>query len=217
MIRVLGGSLGRCATRLPAIPPEYKPPNPPTHSQVWSPARAECTQMPAIPLTKGYSALIDDEDAHLADVKWHAQVSRSGVVYAVRNAPREDGKQCSLSLHREVLALEPGDGQIVDHRNGNGLDCRRANLCIVTKQENGRNRGGAQPHGTSGFLGVTRQGSRWRAHIKVEGKSKYLGIFQTPEAANLARLKGELEIWGFQPRRLQAFQAAGLIREAEAS
>jgi len=163
-----------------------------------------------VPLTRGFVALIDEEDAHLAEAKWYASASEYGLVYATRKVRLEAGGWCGLKLHREVLRLHHGDGQIVDHLNGDTLDCRRANLRVVTNQENQRNRGGARADGSSGFLGVSRDGSGWWATIKVNGKRKYLGTFPTPEAANVARLRAELEIWGIQPRRREAFRLAGI-------
>lgn len=121
-----------------------------------------------------------------------------------------EGSRCTIFLHRAVMALRTGDGKTVDHVNGDGLDCKRANLRIVTRRENTRNRGGSQTNGSSGFLGVTLNRSGWMAHIMVDGKTKNLGRFRTPEEANLARLTYEKNIWGIQPRRQKAFQEAGL-------
>lgn len=166
--------------------------------------------MISIPLTKGYFALIDDEDAHLSEVRWCAHVKKHGAIYARRYIRHEDGKQRGLALHREVLGLKTGDGSIVDHINGNGLDCRKTNLRLVTNQENGMNRAGAQAGSSSGFLGVTRHGSGWRATIMANGKTKCLGTFATPKEANVARLKAEKELWGIHPRRRAAFEDAGL-------
>jgi hypothetical protein len=73
-----------------------------------------------IPLTKGYVALIDDEDARLAEFKWFADV-RPTVVYASRNARAAElaaGSPPIIRLHRMIIPCPPG--REVDHANRNG-------------------------------------------------------------------------------------------------
>jgi hypothetical protein len=48
-------------------------------------------------------------------------------------------KSCSISIHREVLGLCVGDGKIVDHKNGDGLDNRMSNLRLCTRAQNAQN------------------------------------------------------------------------------
>jgi hypothetical protein len=150
----------------------------------------------AIALTQGHVAMIDDEDAHLANQKWFASVRGGGRVYAF------DGKEY---LHRKVLGLKRG-GPLVDHINGDGLDCRRENLRVATHKINGRNVAGRQTNNKSGFLGVHRDGSKFEARIWIDGKSRYLGRFSTVEEANDARLAAESNLWGIQPRRACAHE-----------
>jgi hypothetical protein len=42
--------------------------------------------------------------------------------------------------------------------------------------------------GASGFKGVTADKDKWRAKIKIDGKYKTLGKFDTPEEAHDARV-----------------------------
>ena len=163
-----------------------------------------------IPLTKGFAAVVDDVDSHLANTKWYTAIGPTGIIYARRNARREDGSRFTALLHRAVLDLQPGDLSFVDHVNGNGLDCRRANLRTVSRNENARNVVGPSNGSRSPFLGVSRHGSKWQAYIKTDGSLKYLGLFATAEEANLARLAFEKSAWGIQPRRREAFDLAGL-------
>lgn len=85
-------------------------------------------------------ALVDDDlFEELNRYKWKAKPNGSGShVYAVRNALNEDGTHATLRMHRVVLGYS-GDLD-VDHINHNALDNRRANLRIVTRSLNGRNR-----------------------------------------------------------------------------
>jgi hypothetical protein len=74
------------------------------------------------------------------------------------------------------------DGELIDHRNGNSLDYRRANLRPATRSQNSYNRQKTKSNlSTSKYRGVTyfpRTG-RWLSRIKYRGKSIYLGYFET--------------------------------------
>jgi hypothetical protein len=136
-----------------------------------------------IPLTQGKVALIDDGDAHLAAHKWYAARRRS-TWYAVRKTTRRDPGCCgrTLLLHREVLRALPGVE--VDHKDGNGLDCRRENLRIATGAENTRNQRRRRDN-TSGFKGVVwaKRKRYWRAEIHANGKRRSLGCYKRPDDA----------------------------------
>lgn len=163
-----------------------------------------------IPLTKGYVAIVDDEDAHLAAHKWFAHVGSTGVIYARRwDGVDERGHQVPVWLHRAVLGVARGSG-LVDHRDGDGLNCRRANLRQASKSENGRNRAGARRDNRScGVLGVTRRADgKCVATIGVDGVKKYLGIFASVEEARDARRRAEITEWGVQPRRITEHRAS---------
>ena len=71
---------------------------------------------------------------------------------------------------------------LVDHINGDVTDNRRSNLREATPSQNGANRRiGAD--NTSGYKGVSRDRSRWIAHIKENRVTHTLGSFDTPEDA----------------------------------
>ena len=76
------------------------------------------------------------------------------------------------------------DDVLVDHWDHDGLHNVRANLRVANKSANGANRRKSS-NNTSGFKGVTthRQTGKWQAEIKVGGKHRYIGIFDTPEEA----------------------------------
>lgn len=135
-----------------------------------------------IPLTRGLEALVDAADAHLVGgVNWCACPSRK-TFYAHRTVSFE-GTQQKVILHR--LLMSPPEDMQVDHINGNGLDCRRSNMRIVTLQQNNMNRG-IRVSNRSGMKGVSRQGNRFRAEIQSAGRKTYLGLFATPEEAHAA-------------------------------
>lgn len=135
-----------------------------------------------VPLTKGYTAIIDAADAPLVEKhNWAAIIARN-TVYAQRNGKKGEHLK-SVLLHRAIMRA-PADRQ-VDHVNGRGLDNRRANLRLATNAENARNRT-RQSNNASGYKGVRKSNSRWSAEIRCDGVCKYLGIFDTPELAHAA-------------------------------
>jgi hypothetical protein len=148
--------------------------------------------MVLIPLTKGFVAIVDDEDERLAYFSWHAVV-RSNTVYAQRSERFPDGRIRMQMLHRAVMGLRPGQRVDVDHINSDGLDNRRANLRVCTRSQN--NWWGRRPKtNTHGYIGVgfdKRDGS-WYAHIRTHGHMKNLGRFPTKEAAAKARDRAAL-------------------------
>ena len=61
-----------------------------------------------IPLTRGYTAVIDDEHAELASgYRWRVLV-QPHTCYAVARLPRLFGKQRSLYLHRLIVRAGAG-------------------------------------------------------------------------------------------------------------
>jgi hypothetical protein len=92
--------------------------------------------MKEIKLTKGKTAIVDDEDFdRLSQYKWQFAV----IGYARRTVyvKGKKGRQ-TLYMHRDILAT-PSD-MFTDHINGNRLDNRKENLRVCTQAENNRNR-----------------------------------------------------------------------------
>lgn len=165
-----------------------------------------------IRLTRGYVAIIDAEDAHLAAFNWFALTMIDGQTYAARNTPvtdRPGQKQTLAYLHREVLGAPSGSAGKVDHMDGDTMNCRRGNLRAATNADNSRNIGLPRSN-KSGFLGVyfSKAKGKWRAQIN----KKKIGWYATAEAANEARLRAEQKLWGIQPRRAEAHAAAAARR-----
>lgn len=133
-----------------------------------------------IPLTQGQVALVDDADFEwLCQWKWRA-TRKPGeyTYYALRTGPNRK----ALFLHHAIM--KPPSGMQIDHINGNGLDCRRANMRLATNAENNRNRG-AQANNALGIKGVSLHKARGklRAQITVNGVNMHLGYFDSTEAA----------------------------------
>lgn len=131
-----------------------------------------------IPLSRGLVALVDDADYETVNAvgKWYANPC-DRTFYARKNYWR-DGRCFSIRMHTLITGWD-----YVDHRNGNGLDNRRANLRPANDSQNSMNRA-RRSDNTSGFKGVRRLDSgRWGACIQVGGVKVWLGVHETPEAA----------------------------------
>jgi hypothetical protein len=86
----------------------------------------------------------------------------------IRFAPGKNGRYVAY-LHRFILGLGKGRKPEVDHKNHNGLDCRRSNMRVCTSgqnKQNSRYRGKSK----SGYRGVFSSGKRWYASIQIDGK-----------------------------------------------
>lgn len=148
-----------------------------------------------IPLSKEKVALISPEDAErVLAFKW----CYHGEGYAARGVHfYVDGKRHTriILLHR-FIANAP-DGYDVDHRDGNGLDCRRHNLRVATRVQNIAN-SGPRAGKSSQYKGVQfiKKTGRWRATIGKEGRTIYLGMFDCESDAALAYDAAAFAAWG---------------------
>lgn len=131
----------------------------------------------SIPLPGGKTLLIDEEDAHLIEGKRLVVLSPYKDLYYVRW--KDPKTRATKYLHREIMQAPAGVQ--VDHKNRNGLDCRRENMRIATGSQNCANR--SYPRGASGFRGVCRGYKKWRAYITVRRKLLQLGSFDSAEEA----------------------------------
>lgn len=121
--------------------------------------------------------MVDIQDlALVTEIRWGAQRA-SGAIYAAGRT--KNGRRYVL-IHR--LLMSPPPGMEIDHINGNSLDNRRANLRIVTHQENAQNvarRDRRAEHRNVAFIKSKRC---WRAKIHVGGK-EYSKICKSEEEA----------------------------------
>lgn len=141
---------------------------------------------------QGHMALIDDEDARLvSEVKWQIFVDRPGLWYAFRVFHDESGNKVRTLLHRAVLDAKPG--QIVDHIDGDGLDCRRHNLRFCTSQQNSWNMKRSINQRAGKYRGVAWNKTQKKWIVRIAGVGtcgprgsvlrKHLGCFDDPVEA----------------------------------
>jgi AP2 domain len=127
--------------------------------------------MKEIPLTKGFVALIDDEDfERVSQIKWTVKKGATSKTYYAQNSMKR------LLLHRFVLGV-PANLD-VDHRDRNGLNCCKGNLRVSTTCQNKYNVG-IRSDTTSGYKGVcwNKLERKWKVAIKSNKHSFHLGTF----------------------------------------
>jgi hypothetical protein len=157
-------------------------------------------EMVLVALTKGYTAVIDAADLSIVKgFNWHAVEAKNHkgellTVYAARTVRDENGNRRPLKLHRAILAEVEGP---VDHRDGDGLNCRRNNLRAATNEQNAFNQRKAR-NNTSGLKGVSWNKTKgcWQARIRVQRKLKHLGYFNDKQAAAAAYAEGSQKFHG---------------------
>lgn len=145
-----------------------------------------------------------DYDPETGVVKWKALSSPASRVRAGAPAGSINGKGyvlvrvdgVSTLVHRIAFAIVLGKWptQQVDHVNGCRSDNRWSNLREATRQINMQNERRARSTNRTGFLGVTKQGGRFRASIWVNGAQRYIGSFDTPEEAHIAYVEEKRQV-----------------------
>lgn len=141
--------------------------------------------MRQIKLTKGFVALVDDED-YKALRRW--SWCENGQGYAVRSI-RINGKSRQIFMHRQVNNTP--EGFYTDHINGDRLDNQRANLRTVTASINNHNRGGIIGVGHYPSLSKINP---YKAQITINHKNYHLGLFATEEEAEVAYWSAKLAV-----------------------
>lgn len=100
-----------------------------------------------------------------------------------------------IFLHRLIMGSP--DNMFIDHKNHNLLDNRKSNLRIVTNSQNQMNKA-IVPNNTSGVTGVVwlKDTQQWRAEIRINMKTIYLGFFNNKDDAIAARKLAEEKYFG---------------------
>jgi hypothetical protein len=129
---------------------------------------------------------VDPEDLDLfEDHNWHLNTNG----YVFRNEWLGD-RQRKLYLHRAIMSKHGllVDGLIIDHIDRDKLNCRKANLRMVTKSVNGHN---------SYSRNVEKVGNRYRGKVRIDQKQINTPYFDTEEEAYEAvvELKKQHKVW----------------------
>ena len=122
-----------------------------------------------IPLRKGLTAIVDDDDDWLLKWKWHASKGVNNSGYYARRIEVDGEKRTLIMMHR--LIMNAPAGKVVDHLNHNTLDNRKKNLRIVTQHENLCNRADGK------YIGVRYSKPTGKYVTYFNGK--HIGYYET--------------------------------------
>lgn len=91
------------------------------------------------------------------------------------------------SLVGKAFLGKPDETYEIDHINLNGCDNHLVNLRWVTKSQNQQHKG-KNKNCLSKYKGVTfdKQKNKWKCHLRVNGKIKHIGHYNTEEECALA-------------------------------
>ena len=142
--------------------------------------------------------------------KEHFRTKRAHGMWNAKNAGKRAGRQMigkatyrQIGLdgvryleHRLIAALFGiSVSNLIDHRDGNGLNNHPGNLRAATHSQNMKNNSGwskkSEPCGVH-----LKANGRWVAYIRADGKHKHLGTFTTQAEALSVRRSAEQRHYG---------------------
>ena len=130
----------------------------------------------------GHFTIVEPRDYYsIRHFKWFVHGNGSNL-YAARSALTNDLRSRIIYLHRQIMSPPPG--LVVDHRNCDSLDNRRANLRVVTQAVNMRNRR-KRKNTSSRYIGVwfDKKRNKWTVQIRYNAQKLWLGRFDDETAA----------------------------------
>ncbi len=112
---------------------------------------------------------------------------------------KKDGKKSMVKAHRVAWLLFYGAWPFdcIDHINGDRKDNRIGNLRNASFEGNSQNKRKAQENNKLGVLGVNIENGKFRAQIKIKGKKKTIGRYETIEEASKAYINAKRELHSF--------------------
>ena len=160
-----------------------------------------------IKLSSGKFVIVDPEDFEtLNQYNWYEK--NNGYTYYAERKEKILGHKKTIKMHRQIMNAPPG--KVVDHINRHGWDNRKANLQVVSQQENTWNSLRGVGQGKSKYKGIGYSGNnkKWKATLCHKGKKIHLGYFKNEidaakaydEAAKLFR--GRFAVLNFEEEAL---------------
>lgn len=141
-------------------------------------------------------------DPATGSLTWKQQNSSRAAAGCKAGCMRSDGyllvgvDKSQYLAHRVIWLLQTGvwPTYLVDHVNGVRSDNSWVNLRKADQRLNQENQKQAKASSTSGLLGVSPSGHKWRSRIVARGTEVHLGTFATPEEAHQAYLTAKRQL-----------------------
>ncbi len=135
-----------------------------------------------------YNIIVDEDKWHeLSEYTWCMHTN--GYVQANINSKLQ-------RMHRYLLNDDLLEGDIVDHKNNNKIDNRLCNLEISNYSLNGQNKEHLNKEMKYKGVTKTKNGKRFQAKIKKDGKRYQIGTFDTEKEAAIAYNNKVFELYG---------------------
>lgn len=133
---------------------------------------------------------IFDADDYEKVSKYHWYEESNGYI---RSSSKK--KENRFHIHRLIMGFPCNMN--IDHINHNTFDNRKSNLRIVTVSQNAMNHvlGAKNTSGTTGVVWVKSR-NNWKAEIKLNGETIYLGSFDKFDDAERVRKEAEEKYFG---------------------
>ena len=144
---------------------------------------------------RGHQFMIDNDDFDRIKERHWTYNGRYWSTYI-----KIDDKRTQVTMH--TFIIQPKDGYVIDHADRNRSNNRKYNLRYATVSQNSMN--STLRKNNSGITGVMldKRRNKWRAVIKLNQKSIWLGGYADKDDAIKARLLAEAKYFGdFAPQR----------------
>lgn len=149
-------------------------------------------------LKDGSFFIIDNEDWQIVkQFRFHKSLvkSKNFTRDYIATSLKKNGKYKHQNIHR--LLLNPKDGVLVDHIDGNARNNRQSNLRMATATQNNINKRMVKQ-----IQGIHYDKKRniWRVRFKINGKETHIGWFKNYESAKISAIESKNKYHGeFSP------------------
>lgn len=133
--------------------------------------------------------------------EWRRGVRRDLVAGTITKNGYVSVGSCGVKAYAQRIVWFMHNGEIpkgfdIDHIDHDRINNNIDNLRIVSRSDNLRNKGVVKSSSCEMGVYWSEAAGKWEASITVEGRKKYLCIFETVESAKAARIRAN-SIYGY--------------------